>query len=86
MSQKTEIEFNLTPIEDKPSRKYRKGSKYDPILEAFKGTSKGGIVKVEVQGTDANYLRTQLKKRIDAEKINDIVVSVVNNQVYLEKV
>jgi hypothetical protein len=43
-------------------------------------------VKVDVPGKDANYLRTQLKKRIDARDIqNKIEVSVVNNIAYLEK-
>ena len=45
-----------------------------------------GLVKVEVTGKDANYLRTQLKKRIDARDLNaKIEVSVVNNIAYLEK-
>jgi hypothetical protein len=39
-----------------------------------------------VAGKDANYLRTQLKKRIDARNIESkIEVSVVNNIAYLEK-
>ena len=40
----------------------------------------------EVEGKDANYLRTQLKKRIDARDLQDTIeVSVVNNMAYLEK-
>jgi hypothetical protein len=39
---------------------------------------------VEVAGKEANYVRTQLKKRIDARDLK-IDVSVVNNKVYLEK-
>ena len=66
-----------------PKRKYRKGSKYDPILDAFlEGNHK--LVNVEVPGRDGNYVRTQLKKRIDARDLK-IDVSVVNNKVYLEK-
>jgi hypothetical protein len=39
-----------------------------------------------VPAKDANYLRTQLKKRIDARDLNSkIEVSVVNNIAYLEK-
>ena len=29
----SEVSFNLTPAEEKPSRRYRKGSTYDPILD-----------------------------------------------------
>ena len=31
----SDITFNLQPVEEKPSRKYRKGSKYDPLIDAF---------------------------------------------------
>ena len=45
------------------TRRYRKGSKYDPILVAFmEGTDT--LVTVKVESKDANYLRTQLNKRI----------------------
>lgn len=81
----SDVEFNLKPITKKPSRKYRKGSKYDPIINSFiQGDH--ALVKVEVPNKDANYLRTQLKKRIDARDLhNQIEVSVVNNIAYLEK-
>ena len=78
-----ELSFNLTPVDEKPSRRYRKGSKYDPILEAFMaGTD--ALVAVEIAGKDANYIRTQLNKRIDAKNLR-VKVSVVNNITYLEK-
>ena len=81
----SEVPFKLVDVEKKPSRKYRKGSKYDPIIDKFLN-GKSGLVKVEVTGKDANYLRTQLKKRIDARDLNaKIEVSVVNNISYLEK-
>jgi hypothetical protein len=80
-----DVSFVLVDVEKKPSRRYRKGSKYDPIIDQFLG-GKSNLVKVEVAGKDANYLRTQLKKRIDARDISDkIEVSVVNNIAYLEK-
>ena len=81
-----EVKFDLKPVTKKPSRKYRKGSKYDPILDSFlEGEHK--LVKVEVKNKDANYLRIQLNKRIEARDIEDKVkVSVVNNVAYLEKV
>jgi len=78
-----EISFNLTPVADKPSRRYRKGSKYDPILDAFM-EGEARLVEVSLAGKDANYLRTQLNKRIDAKNLN-VKVSVINNITYLEK-
>jgi len=81
----SEVKFDLKPVTKKPSRKYRKGSKYDPILDSFM-ESKHTLVKVEVEDKDANYLRTQLNKRIEAREIaNKVKVSVVNNIAYLEK-
>jgi hypothetical protein len=78
-----EVSFNLTPVAEKPSRRYRKGSKYDPVLDAFMaGTDT--LVAVEIAGKDANYIRTQLNKRIDAKNLR-VKVSVVNNIAYLEK-
>jgi hypothetical protein len=79
------IDFSLSPVTKKPSRKYRKGSKYDPIIDQFL-SSDMNLVTVNVPSKDANYLRTQLKKRIDARDLNDKVeVSVVNNVTYIEK-
>jgi len=70
----SEVKFDLKPVEKKPSRKYRKGSKYDPVLDAFiKGTA--NLVVVEVEGRDANYLRTQLNKRIEARELKDVQIS-----------
>lgn len=81
----SEIKFDLQPVSKKPSRKYRKGSKYDPILDSFMA-SEHTLVKVEVENKDANYLRTQLNKRIEARELpNQVKVSVVNNIAYLEK-
>jgi hypothetical protein len=80
------VKFDLKPVTKKPSRKYRKGSKYDPILDSFL-SGDHELVKVEVANKDANYLRTQLNKRIEARDQQDRVkVSVVNNVAYLEKV
>jgi len=80
----SEVKFNLKPVSEKPSRRYRKGSKYDPILDAFM-EGEEDLVEVNVSGRDANYLRTQLNKRIDARNLRNIKVSVVNNVCYLEK-
>jgi len=80
----SEIKFKLKPREKKPRRRYRKGSKYDPILDAFIEAT-DGLVEVTVEGRDANYLRTQLNKRIDAKGLK-VKTSVVNNVLYIEKV
>jgi len=82
----SQVGFTMKPITKKPTRKYRKGSKYDPILEAFK-KGDATLVEVSLPEKDANYLRTQLNKRIEAEsrKFKGITVSVVNNVCYLEK-
>jgi len=82
-SEMSEVKFDLKPVEKKPSRRYRKGSKYDPILDAFVG-SQDTLVEVTVTGKDANYLRTQLNKRIEARDLK-LKTSVVNNVLYLEK-
>ena len=80
----SDVSFNLEPVSEKPLRKYRKGSKYDPLLDAFiSGTDT--LVAVTVPDKDANYLRTQLNKRMEARKLSDVKVSVVNNVCYLEK-
>ena len=77
--------FRLVEVHEKPSRRYRKGSKYDPIIDKFM-SGRSNLVKVEVEGKDANYVRTQLKKRIDARAMGEkLEVSVVNNVAYLEK-
>jgi len=80
----TEVKFDLSPVNKKPQRKYRKGSKYDPIIDAFLEKDES-LVTVEIKGKDANYIRTQLKKRIDARELTNLDISVVNNKVYLEK-
>ncbi len=80
-----DVSFKLIDVEKKPSRRYRKGSKYDPIIDQFYD-SKSKLVKVDIKGKDANYVRTQLKKRIDARELGkQIEVSVVNNIAYIEK-
>ena len=81
----SEISFNLQPVDEKPSRKYRKGSKYDPVLDAFM-SGEANLVQVTIEGKDANYLRTQLNKRIEARNLSSVKVSVVNNVAYLEKI
>ena len=81
----TPLKFDLSKVTSKPKRAYRKGSKYDPILDAFL-KSPNKLVTLDVKGKDANYLRTQMNKRIEARKLEKKVkVSVTNAVCYLEK-
>ena len=81
----SEVKFELKPVEKKPSRRFRKGSKYDPIIDEFiEGTE--SLVEVTVEGKDANYLRNQLNKRIEARGLEgNVEASVVNDCCYLQK-
>ena len=81
----SDMPFELKAVSEKPSRRYRKGSKYDPILDAFV-SGLNSLVTVDVEGKDANYLRIQLNKRIEARNLSGLKVSVVNDTCYLEKV
>lgn len=78
------IEFELKAVKEKPSRKYRKGSKYDAVLDAFMEGA-GKVSKVTIDGKDGNYIRTQLTKRIDSRELMAVATSVVNSECYLEK-
>ena len=80
----SKVKFELKPRKEKPKRRARKGSKYDPILDAFM-EGKDSLVEVSVEGRDANYLRMQLNKRAKARELKGIKVSVVNDVCYLEK-
>jgi hypothetical protein len=79
----SDVKFQLIPVDDKPSRKFNRASKYDPILDRFL-VGKDRLVTVEVTGRNPNYLRMQLKKRIDVRKL-DFKISVIDDEVYLEK-
>ncbi|MFW6130707.1 MAG: hypothetical protein ACOC56_05920 [Atribacterota bacterium] len=82
----SEVDFELKAVEEKQSRTYRRRSKYDPILDMFLEMNEG-LVKVVVEEKEANYLRSQLKKRIDKRGLKDeIDASVVNGVCYLEKI
>ena len=81
-----DISFNIQPVEEKPERKTPgpKRSKYEPIIDAFLGSGHS-LVRVEGTGLDANYLRGQLMKALNAKEISSVEVSVRNKEVYLEK-
>ncbi len=82
----SDISFNLEEVVEKPDRKYRKGSKYDKVLDSFLD-SNAALARVDVTGRNGNYIRTQLKRRIDyLDYTGKITVSVVNSTAYLEKI
>jgi hypothetical protein len=73
-------------IEKIPTKRYRKGSKYDVILDEFL-KSEFDIVEVTVDGKDGNYIGTQLNSRIESSsKYLGLKSYVVKNIAYLEKV
>ena len=80
-----DLQFNIEEAEHKPKRHRAKGSKYDRIIDTFcEGTN--AIVCVGVTGKKASYLRSQLKKRIEARGLEQKVeASTINNVVYLER-
>jgi hypothetical protein len=78
------VKFDMKPITEKPTRRYRKGSKYDPILDSFI-EGEANLSEVSIEGKEANYIRIQLSKRIEARALEYVKVSVINNVVYLEK-
>jgi len=81
----TGLKFKLKPVTKKPPRRFKKGSKYDPLIDAFL-KSKNTLVEVSVTEKDHNYLRNQLNKRIEARGLQaKMKTSVVNVTCYLEK-
>lgn len=78
----TGIAFKLVNTNEKPQRTYKKGSKFDSMLDAFIESGQS-LVRLETEKS-GNYMRTQLVKRVAVRKL-DILVSVINDNVYLEK-
>ena len=80
-----ELRFELTPVDERPKRRFKRRSKYDPIIEGFLSGSHD-LVRVDVEDKDASYLRLQLVKIIESRGLVGVVeASVVNGRLYLEK-
>ena len=82
-----DIQYSIDPVDEKPERKQGRSkgvSKYNPIIKAFL-ESEHNLVSVENTGWEANYLCLQLKKVCNFQGIDNVKVSVVNKEVYLEK-
>lgn len=71
-------------LEALPERSYRKGSKFDIILEQAQ-KMEARYHPVRIEGKDANYIRTQLFKRIAALRLTGVGVTVANGVCYIEK-
>lgn len=78
--------FKMENVTSKPQRGYRKGSKYDAILNQFLNSTQT-LVTLEIPDVKGNYIATQLTKRIVALNLTSkIDVSVINGLAYLEKI
>jgi hypothetical protein len=82
-TEKKELIYSLGEGLDKlPERHYQKRSKYLPILES---TFTARYTPVIIEGIDANYISTQLKKIIKTHGITGLGVATSNGVCYIEK-
>jgi len=80
-----ELEFSIRDVAEKEPRTYKKGSKYDKLLNTFlSGNHKLSELTVS-DIEDASYLRLQISKRIQKKNLS-IKASVTNGKVYLERI
>jgi hypothetical protein len=82
-----DVRFSMTPVDKKPVTKRGRPNglgKYAPILDAFL-ESEHRLVRVEDTGLNGYYLRVQLKKVCDQRGLDSVKLTVVNNELYLEK-
>jgi hypothetical protein len=82
-----DFHYSIDPVDEKPEAKRgrKKGvSKYNPIINAFL-ESGHNLVCVEGTEVETYYLGLQLKKVCNIQGIDNVKVSVVNKEVYLEK-
>jgi len=79
----SEIKFEMKKVDKKRERISAKRSIYDPIIDQF---IEGGeeLVEISVQDKTANYMVSQLKKRVGLRNL-EIEVSHAQGFVYLEK-
>ena len=78
--------FELKPVDERPKRGFKRGSKYDPTIDRFL-MENHDLVRVEVKDKDAGYVRINLNRLIIARGMKDRVkASVVDGGLYLEKI
>jgi hypothetical protein len=81
-----EMRFELKPVDERPKRRFKRRSKYNPIIDRFL-IEKHDLVKVEVKDKDAGYIRINLNRLIISRGMKDRVkASVVDGGLYLEKI
>jgi hypothetical protein len=81
------VDFSIEAIDEKPKKhtnQGRKGSKYEPIITAFL-ESGHELVMIENTGLAGSYLSTVLNKIIKKKGIENIIISVRNQIVYIER-
>jgi len=85
------MEFAFEDVKEKEKRRYKKGSKYDPIIDAYLASPKfkaegDGLQKLDTkESVEPSYLSLQIKKRIVTREL-PIRISVSNGVIYFEKV
>lgn len=81
-----ELKFKIGEgLDELPTRRYLKGSKYDALIKILQN-SKSKYTPVEIENKDANYVRIQLTKRVIALNLTNIKITVANNICYAEKI
>ncbi len=79
----SKIVFEMKEVEKKRVGSFQKSSIYDPLLDQFIASGHE-LVEVTIEGRSANYIKHQLKKRIEKRQL-DIVASSGGGFAYLEK-
>ena len=79
----SKIVFEMKEVEKKREGTFQKKSIYDPILDQFLASGHE-LVEIKIEGRSANYLKHQLKKRIEKRQL-DIIASSGGGFAYLEK-
>lgn len=76
--------MSITEVKELPPRSFRKGSKYDEILnEYIKSNFRNAVVNSNIKG---EYLVLQLRKRIKIRGLTNIEAKMINSKAYLCKI
>jgi hypothetical protein len=71
-----EMRFELKPVDERPKRRFKRGSKYDPIIDQFL-MEDHDLVRVEVKDKDVGYMRINLNRLIISRGMKDRVKASV---------
>jgi riboflavin synthase len=81
-----EIVYSFETVKEKEVRKFSKSSIYDGMIDAFIKT-KEKLVKVKIpEDANAQYLKSQLDKRLKNREVTTVKASISNSILYLELV